>query len=379
MTSSDLKQRLAAILAADVAGYSRLMSRDERATIAALDTARGVFKYQIEAHQGRVIDMAGDSVLAVFETATGAVSAALAVQRELDASSRSAPEDNRMQFRIGVHLGDVIVKADGTVYGDGVNIAARLQGLAEPGGITVSDAVRGAVRGNVTASFVEQGEQRLKNIAEAVNVFRIRAAGAKSRPAEILIRHPARYIALAAAAVGIGAVSYYKWNLVEEEDSRSSPNRMRNDLNRPPPIMLAERGREIEKSAAEKTQVALAEPKAEPGMPRAMSRSERESAAPTAAASSSSTASPAAPANSDASENDALYRQALAMENGGDARGAIRIYRRAARAGNGSAAKRLGEIFDKGVPGVSRDYAESLQWYEIARQLGETVTPAAAR
>jgi len=177
VTSTELKQRLAAILAADVAGYSRLMATDERATVAALDIARAVFRAQIESSQGRVIDMAGDSVLAVFDTATGAVSAALAVQQELAASSGVVSEDQRMRFRIGVHLGDVIEKADGTVYGDGVNIAARLEGLAEPGGITVSDAVYGAVRGKMAASFVDQGEQTVKNIPHPVRAFSVQAGG----------------------------------------------------------------------------------------------------------------------------------------------------------------------------------------------------------
>lgn len=177
MSDTDIRQRLAAILAADVAGYSRLMAADERATVTALDTARGVFKSQIDSHQGRVIDMAGDSVLAVFETATGAVTAALAVQEELETLAAAAPEDRCMRFRIGVHLGDVIEKADGTVYGDGVNIAARLEGLAEPGGVTVSDAVHGAVRNRLAASFEDQGEQQVKNIAHPVRAFRIRAEG----------------------------------------------------------------------------------------------------------------------------------------------------------------------------------------------------------
>jgi hypothetical protein len=132
VTGAEFKQRLAAILAADVAGYSRLMAADERATVAALDAARAVFRTQIESNQGRVIDMAGDSVLAVFETATGAVTSALAVQHELNASSSAVSEDRRMQFRIGVHLSDVIEKADGTIYGDGVNIAARLEGDVLP-------------------------------------------------------------------------------------------------------------------------------------------------------------------------------------------------------------------------------------------------------
>jgi adenylate cyclase len=177
VSSTGLKQRLAAILAADVAGYSRLMAADEHATVAALDAARAVFRSEIESNQGRVIDMAGDSVLAMFETATGAVSSALAVQAQLVGLISDVPEDRRMQFRIGVHLGDVIEKSDGSIYGDGVNIAARLEGLAEPGGITVSDAVQGVVRGKVPASFVDQGEQTVKNIPQPVRAFSVHAGG----------------------------------------------------------------------------------------------------------------------------------------------------------------------------------------------------------
>ncbi len=171
-----MKQRLAAILAADAAGYSRLMAGDERATVAALDSARAVFKSQIESHQGRVVDMAGDSVLAIFDTAAGAVTAALAVQKLLNTSSSALDVDRQMRFRIGVHLGDVFEKPDGTIYGDGVNIAARLQGLASPGGVTVSDAVHGSVKQRVPATFEDQGDQQIKNIAEPVRAFRVRMA-----------------------------------------------------------------------------------------------------------------------------------------------------------------------------------------------------------
>jgi len=162
---ADGRQRLAAILAADVVGYTRLMSADERATVAALDAARSIFRSRIESSQGRIIDMAGDSVLAVFDSATGAVSAALAVQEALEATGGTVPDDRRMRFRIGVHLGDVLEKADGTVYGDGVNVAARLQGLAAPGGIAVSDVVQGAVRNRLAATFVDMGEREVKNMA----------------------------------------------------------------------------------------------------------------------------------------------------------------------------------------------------------------------
>jgi adenylate cyclase len=205
------RQRLAAILAADAAGYSRLMSVDERSTIAALDAARRAFKEHIDAHQGHVIDMAGDSVLAVFDTATGAVSAALAVQARLDELAAGVPADRRMRFRIGVHMGDVIEKADGTVYGDGVNIAARLEGLALPGGITVSDAVQGAVRNRIAARFEDLGEQQVKNIVDPVRVYRVLVPGdwthtttGMSRARSVLRRLAVRrwmWAALAAIAV----------------------------------------------------------------------------------------------------------------------------------------------------------------------------------
>jgi adenylate cyclase len=185
LSEPELTQRLAAILAADVAGYSRLMSVDERATVAALDAARAVFRNQIESSRGRVIDMAGDSVLAVFEIATGAVSAALAIQQKLIAASGSVPDDRRMRFRIGIHLGEIMEKADGTVYGDGVNIAARLQALAEPGGITVSESIRTAVKGKLSASFDDQGAQQVKNIAEPVRAYRVGPEGSAAPKATL--------------------------------------------------------------------------------------------------------------------------------------------------------------------------------------------------
>ena len=196
MSGAELRQRLVAILAADVVGYSRLMSIDERATVAALDGARAVFRSRIESTQGRVIDMAGDSVLAVFETATGAVSAALAIQQQLTNLTGDVPDGRRMRFRVGVHLGDVIEKADGTVYGDGVNIAARLQALAEPGGITVSESIHTAVKGKVSANFEDQGVQQVKNIADPVRVYRIgpesSAAPTPTLPGETTLSLPDR-------------------------------------------------------------------------------------------------------------------------------------------------------------------------------------------
>ena len=174
MNESQGKQRLAAILAADVVGYSRLMTADERRTVASLDAARSIFRREIEGRLGRVVDMAGDSVLAVFESAAEAVNAALTVQKQLAANPAAVPDEQRMLFRIGVHLGDVIEKADGTVYGAGVNMAARLEALAEPGGIAVSDTVFSVVRGRVAARFEDQGERAVKNIPHAVRTYYLR-------------------------------------------------------------------------------------------------------------------------------------------------------------------------------------------------------------
>ena len=175
MQEPALRHRLLAILAADGVGFSRLMATDERATVAALDAARAVFRGQIESHGGRLVDTAGDSVLAVFDTAAGAVSAALAVQAGLAELRRDTPTDRWLRFRIGIHLGDVFEKVDGTVYGDGVNIAARLQALGDPDGLTVSQSVQAAVQGHVAASFDDMGAQSVKNIARPVQAFRVRA------------------------------------------------------------------------------------------------------------------------------------------------------------------------------------------------------------
>jgi TolB-like protein/class 3 adenylate cyclase/lipopolysaccharide biosynthesis regulator YciM len=208
MDSGGTRQRLAAIFAADVAGYSRLMGEDEAATLTLLEADRAVFRRWIEADHGRVVDMAGDSVLAVFETAAGAVRAAVAVQSELAARGEAMPEARRMRFRIGVNLGDIIEKEDGTVYGDGVNIAARLQAMAEPGGLCVSAAVNDAVKGKVAVAFDHLGEQRVKNIVEPVRAYRLRreghpAPGATGGPGRVRAR---RVLAVAfAAALAVAA------------------------------------------------------------------------------------------------------------------------------------------------------------------------------
>ena len=166
-------ERLAAILAADAVGFSRLMHANERVTLATLDEFRDVFRQRIEHHHGRIVDMAGDSILAIFDSATGAVNAATEAQHELTQRNEALPETQRMRFRVGVNLGDILLKDDGTIYGDGVNVAARLQSMARPGGINVAGSVFDSVRAKVAGPFTFLGEHTLKNISSPVPVYAV--------------------------------------------------------------------------------------------------------------------------------------------------------------------------------------------------------------
>jgi adenylate cyclase len=167
-----VQRKLAAILSADVAGFSRLMSEDEAGTVRTLETCRNVVADVIARHRGRVVDMPGDNVLAEFASAVDAVQAAAAMQAQLTECNAALPEPRRMTFRIGVNLGDVI-EDQGRIYGDGVNISARIEALAEPGGICVSAKVHDEVRRKLDLAFEDMGEHELKNIATPVRVFRL--------------------------------------------------------------------------------------------------------------------------------------------------------------------------------------------------------------
>ena len=175
------KRRLAAILAADVAGYSRLMGDDERATMDTLNAYRAIFRQHIADHDGRVVDTAGDSVLAVFGSVVEAVESAVEVQAQIAVSNADLAEPRRMLFRIGINLGDVIEQDDGSLYGDGVNVAARLESLAEPGGICLSESAHMQAEGKVESAFEDIGEHEVKNIAKPVRAYRV--AGGDAAPA----------------------------------------------------------------------------------------------------------------------------------------------------------------------------------------------------
>jgi class 3 adenylate cyclase len=166
-------RKLAAILAADVAGYSRLTGLDEEGTIRRLRDIRAeAIDPAVSLHRGRIVKTTGDGLLIEFASVVDAVRCAIDMQRKMQARNGEAPADRRIEFRIGIHIGDVVVAGD-DLLGDGVNIAARLEGIAEPGGICVSDDAFRQVHGKISVEFADLGNQHLKNIARPVRAYRI--------------------------------------------------------------------------------------------------------------------------------------------------------------------------------------------------------------
>src|SRR5215813_1037278 len=173
MSEARVERRLAAILAVDVAGYSRLMGEDEEGTLASLRAIRRELgDPKIKEHRGRIVKTTGDGLLVEFASVVDAVRCAVETQREMAARNAGIPLERRIEFRMGINLGDIIVE-DGDIFGDGVNIAARLEALAEPGEICVSRVVRDQVRDKLDFSFADMGEQQVKNIARPVRVYSI--------------------------------------------------------------------------------------------------------------------------------------------------------------------------------------------------------------
>jgi adenylate cyclase len=182
---AEAKRKLAAILSADVAGYSRLMGADEEATVAALNACRAIFKDEIESRNGRVVDTAGDSVLAEFPSVVEAVRTAVQVQQALAQRNEGVPEDRRMEFRVGVNLGDIIEEADGTIYGGGVNVAARMESLATAGNVCISGKVYEEVQDKIEFKLEFMGDHSVKNIANPIPVYRVLSNGGQSPVAAI--------------------------------------------------------------------------------------------------------------------------------------------------------------------------------------------------
>src|SRR5262249_21084138 len=215
-------RRLAAILAADVAGYSRLMGADEEGTLNWLKAhRRELIDPKIAEHHGRIVKTTGDGMLVEFSSVVDAVRCAVEVQRAMIDRNADIPEDKRITFRIGINLGDVIADGD-DIFGDGVNIAARLEALAEPGGVCISRTVRDHIGDRLPYTFDDIGEQSVKSIAQPVHAFAISAAPVASlrevatpaRPA-VLRRRDTAWLAIVAVGligvVAIGGVVWWAW------------------------------------------------------------------------------------------------------------------------------------------------------------------------
>jgi adenylate cyclase len=218
-----VERKLAAIFAADVAEYSRLMGLNEVGTWRTLQAYRVILDRLIAAHRGRIFNTAGDSIVADFASAVDAVECAIAVQDAIASENEMRSAVGRMQFRIGVHLGDVIVEGP-NLFGDGVNIAARLQGLAEPGGICVSGAVRDQIGSRLDIPVTALGEQRVKNIADPVRAFRVgRNSDQSAASAPVAARGPVHRLVAAAAVLLLIAAAAIAWWLWPVRDSERPP------------------------------------------------------------------------------------------------------------------------------------------------------------
>src|SRR6516162_1793185 len=190
MAEDRVDRRLAAIFAADIAGYSRLMASDEEGTLRQLKAHRKqLIDPKITEYRGRIVKTTGDGALVEFASAVDAVRCAVEVQRAMANRNANLPEGRRIELRIGINVGD-IVSDEGDIFGDGVNVTARLEGLAEPGGICVSGRVYEDVQGKLDISFVDAGKQQLKNIARPVEVFRVRLEKATTALPSAASRRP---------------------------------------------------------------------------------------------------------------------------------------------------------------------------------------------
>jgi len=213
-----IKRRLAAILAADVAGYSRLMGADEEGTLAELKAhRRALVDPKITEHRGRIVKTTGDGMLVEFASVVDALRCAVEVQRGMAERNAEVPQNKRVEFRIGIHQGDIIIDG-GDIFGDGVNVAARLEGLAEPGGICVSGRVQEDAQGKLEIAFENAGEQQLKNIARLVRIYRVRLSGAVEgqRPALPLPEKPSIAVLPFQNMSGDPEQDYFADGMVEE-------------------------------------------------------------------------------------------------------------------------------------------------------------------
>ena len=226
MSQDSFKRKLITIFSADVAGYSRLMGDDESATVRTIEVYRKVMSELITQHRGRVIDSPGDNLLAEFGSVVDAVQSAVAVQKELQVRNSELPQDRKMEFRIGINLGDVIQEGD-RIYGDGVNVAARIEGLAPPGGICISRATYGHVKNKLDLGYEYLGEQSVKNIDEPVRVYRVltepEAVGKVIGEKRFLGRFSRKVAMSAIIILAIFAGGLIGWNIYLQKSKKVEP------------------------------------------------------------------------------------------------------------------------------------------------------------
>ena len=200
MAEGGAQRRLAAIVAVDVAGYSRLMGADEQGTLAAMTAHRDAMAPLVEAHAGRLVGQAGDGLLFEFPSVVEAVTCSMEMQAAMAERNHEVPEDRKMLYRIGINLGDVLVEGD-DIFGDGVNVAARIEALAEPGGICISRTVRDNVRDRMDISLEDLGEVEVKNIVRPVRVFRVLREGETAGKLTVTVRPLWQSLAIAAVLI----------------------------------------------------------------------------------------------------------------------------------------------------------------------------------
>src|SRR5262245_56548963 len=218
MAQERAQRRLAAILAADVVGYSRLMGADEAGTLAQLKSyRRELLDPKITEHQGRIVKTTGDGMLVEFPSVVDALRCVVEAQRDMRERNAAVPKERRIEFRFGLNVGDIIIDGE-DIYGDGVNIASRLEGIAEPGGICVSARVYEDVRGKLDVTFEDWGEQPLKNIAWPVRVYRVCLGGEadSTRPALTLPDRPSIAVLAFDNLSGDPEQEYFADGMVEE-------------------------------------------------------------------------------------------------------------------------------------------------------------------